>query len=192
MKKLIPMALCLLFAGSIYAQTRDSIRSNEEETAIAYQKQAQLDLIASRSATVKTTGANASYLNSTYLVNSPTYVKILQQKAALLDLAELDDYDSRDDSDYDVVFDSDKATMSVAYDDMGTIKYSREQFKNVAMPTPVIVSVMKAYPGYRFDGNTCTIEYAQDKGITNTIYKIKISNENDRKTVKVDDEGNLI
>lgn len=194
MKQFISIAVCLLFIGSAYAQTTDPQNPNKEETAVAYtsdQQKADLALAKYNTTAIKTTGMNANYLNSTFLVNSPTKVKILQQQAALYDLENAEVYDSSSKSEYDVVFDTKRSTMNVRYNDMGKIMKSRERFKNIALPTDVIVAVMKAYPDWRFDGNVCTINYKHDQGIS-TTYKIMISNDNKKKTVKINEDGNLI
>lgn len=199
MKRVMSLAVCLLLAGSIYAQTdlenaTDTLPTSEDETALAYtksQQKADAMLAKYHSTAIKTTGVNASYLNSTFLVDSPTYVKIAQQNAALFDLANTEVYDNSEAASYDVVFDSKRSTISVRYDDMGKIIYSKERFENIALPNAVIVSIMKQYPNYRFDANVCTINYAENKGI-NTTYKVMISHGKDKKTVKVDDKGNFI
>lgn len=199
MKRVMSLAVCLLLAGSIYAQTdlenaTDTLPTSEDETALAYtksQQKADAMLAKYHSTAIKTTGVNASYLNSTFLVDSPTYVKIAQQNAALFDLANTEVYDNSEAASYDVVFDSKRSTISVRYDDMGKIIYSKERFENIALPNAVIVSIMKQYPNYRFDANVCTINYAENKGIY-TTYKVMISHGKDKKTVKVDDKGNFI
>ncbi|MDW5287605.1 hypothetical protein [Formosa sp. PL04] len=194
MKKFIALVCCLFLVNNFYAQTIKTQQELELESAVAVNQNknvAALTNLDKSRASVKTVGVNATYMNSSVFTDNATFVKILQQRAAKYDLKNTEVYNPGDKSTYAVVFDTKKGVMSVTYNDDGKITASKERYKNVALPRPVIVSIMKAYPEWRFDGNVCSIDYKDNKGLL-TSYKVKISNGTQTKTVKSDAKGNII
>ena len=196
MKKFIALLCCLFLANSFYAQIIETHQELESETVVAINQNKDLkalsNLNTTNKATVKTVGVNATYLNSSVFTDNAAYVKNLQQHASKYDVKKSDVYNhSSSSSTYNVDFSTKKGDMTVTYDSDGQISSSQERYKNVALPRPVIVSIMKTYPSWRLDSNICNINYKHNKGVL-TSYKVKISKGNQTKTVKSDDKGNII
>ncbi|WP_434036865.1 hypothetical protein [Formosa sp. 4Alg 33] len=194
MKNLTALLFSLFLINNFYAQIIESPLAFNTESSVAIQQTkdlAALTHVNTSKKAIKTTGVNATYINSSVFTDNAMYVKILQQQAALYDVKKAKNYKPKTKSSYDVLFNTTRGTMTVTYDDSGKIISSKEQYTNVALPKAVIVNIMKAYPEWRFNTNICSIDYKQDTGHVST-YRVKISNGNQSKTIKADGKGNLI
>ncbi|MBP1838119.1 hypothetical protein [Formosa algae] len=198
MKKFMSLVCCLFIVNSFYAQSIEPLNNYNSQMALnqgrnvtALSAIEALTPAKTTKATVKTVGVNATYINSSRFTENAMFVKAFQERAAQYNLKDHKVYDSKSKSTYDVVFSNKKGTMTINYNKIGEIKESKEKYKDVALPKPVIISIMKAYPEWRFENNVCNINYKYNKGIS-TLYKVTISNGKHTKTVKSDDQGNLL
>ncbi len=167
---------------------------NDIETKVAYVDDPAIDKInefntVNRS--VKTTGVNTAFLNSSLYTNNANFVNTVEHRISRFDVQNASGYNGDRKSKYDVVFFTEKGDLLVTYNHQGEIIASRARFVNIPLPRLVSMSIMNKYPSWIVDENVCLINYKQDKGRV-TIYKTKISKDNQSKIIKTDEKGNII
>ena len=132
---------------------------------------------------------NYKYLNAVNSNYVPEAVKNLENKVAFYSLTESDFYNVEFDT-YHVKFFIPKGKIVADYDKNGEIIGTFEQFKNVRLPNSVLISIYKRYPEWNIVEDAYMVDYFD--GIAKKEYKIKLKNKNKKKTIRIDDVGEIL
>lgn len=92
---------------------------------------------------------------------------------------------------YDVTFKTTKGDLNVGYDKIGEMTSAQQSFKDVAMPHPLMMKLLRANEGYRIVG---TRHIGISKGnwtFDKEYYKVKLKNGKKSKTVKINVDKSL-
>jgi len=119
--------------------------------------------------------------------NPAAKVKRLQQEFVAYDLGK--DYEGYEN--YLVVLELENASLAATYNSEGKLVSVVENYKDVRLPSKVIYSIYKAYPGWQIVKDKYL--YTQEDGtVTNKHYNIKIKKGSETRKLTVDPEGNFI
>jgi hypothetical protein len=134
---------------------------------------------------IKNAGKDFSY----YLPdkNPDPSVTKLQEEFIAYNLGK--DYEGFDN--YLVILEGRKGTLTATYDSKGKLTSVVEKYTNTQLPTPVIYSIYKAYPGWQIVNDKYL--YTQENGdITKKEYNLKLKKENEIMKLKVNPKGQII
>jgi len=85
-----------------------------------------------------------------------------------------------------------KGKIIATYNDDGKIVSTKEFYGDIMLPNAVREALYLAYPEWNMKKNTYLVSYDHRRG-AKKVYKIQIQNDEKRtKTVKFDDEGNIM
>lgn len=119
--------------------------------------------------------------------NPDRSVKSLQQQFIAYDLGK--DYEGF--SNYLVILEGQKGTLSATYNENGKLTRVVEDYKNVMLPSKVIYAVYKEFPGWDFVNDKFL--YTQEDGdIVKKQYHIKIKKDNEVRKLVVRPDGEFI
>jgi hypothetical protein len=120
--------------------------------------------------------------------NSPDQrVKTVEQKFIAYDLGK----DAEGAEEYLVLMQVKNGSLAATYDDKGKLIRVVENFKNVKLPSQVIYSVYRTYPGWTIVNDKFL--YTQEKGdVTKKQYNIKIKKDKDVVKLVVKPNGEII
>ncbi|WP_044404333.1 nicotinate-nucleotide adenylyltransferase [Lacinutrix sp. Hel_I_90] len=130
---------------------------------------------------------NYKYLNSTDAEDLPVAIDELQIKAANFDIKTLDIYQDEYDL-YDVYFIIPEGRILATYDNEGNILRTAEKYKGLALPEPVLLSVLKRFPKWSITKEVYLVNYRESED-AKKMYKITLENGDKRIKIKVDDTG---
>ena len=133
---------------------------------------------------------NYKYLNQVDYKEAAVPVELLQRKVATFDLKNSDFYQDDYDS-YLVSFYIPEGKILAAYDKDGKIIRTVERYKDIALPTNVIKSVTKRFPGWKISKDVYLINYHHKKDVKKK-YKLKLENGDKVLRVKIDAEGTFM
>lgn len=136
---------------------------------------------------VEVRATNYKYLNSIDNTEAAVSVKLLEDMVAKFDIKSSEFYEDGSDL-YKVYFYIPDGNIVAAYDKNGTILYTIEKFKNVALPNNVASSVAERFPGWKIAKDVYKVNYEVKSGAEKQ-YKIVLENGKKRIRVKVDDDG---
>jgi hypothetical protein len=134
---------------------------------------------------IKNAGKDFSY----YLPdkNPDPSVKQLQKAFVAYNLGK--DYEGFDT--YLVIFEGEKGILTATYDEKGKLTSVVEKYTNTQLPTPVIYSIYKAYPGWQIVNDKYL--YTQENGdVTKKEYNLKLKKENEIIKLKVTPKGEIV
>ena len=159
MKSLITILLVLFLTLPTYSQDKGKIKIEELPGVV-----------------IKKAGKDFSvYLPDN---NPDNYVKITEDKFVAYDLGK----DAEGSEEYLLVMSSKKGTLSATYDENGKLIRVVEEYKNVRLPSTVIYSIYRAYPGWTIVNDQFL--YTQKGGdVVKKQYNVKIRK--DKETVKL-------
>ncbi|NNC50395.1 MAG: hypothetical protein HKO01_07665 [Flaviramulus sp.] len=132
---------------------------------------------------VKLNSNNSKYLSQVKHKETPIKVEKLQNIVAKFNIEDAKVYNTNYNGTYDVTFDETNSKIVATYNANGEIIESSEEFKNVRLPNTLIKTVLNEYPQWRLVGNTQSVHYKEDKGVTK-IYAIDVTDGNKKKTLK--------
>jgi hypothetical protein len=120
--------------------------------------------------------------------NSPDQrVKTVEQKFIAYDLGK----DAEGAEEYLVLMQVKNGSLAATYDDKGKLIRVVENFKNVKLPSQVIYSVYRTYPGWTIVNDKFL--YTQEKGdVTKKQYNIKIKKDKDVVKLVVKPNGEIV
>ncbi|OOG78807.1 hypothetical protein [Flavobacterium sp. A45] len=99
------------------------------------------------------------------------------------------DYEGFDN--YLVILEGKKGILTATYDSNGKLTSVVEKYTNTQLPTPVIYSVYKAYPGWHIVNDKYL--YTQENGdIKKKEYNLKLKKDNETIKLKVNPKGEII
>jgi hypothetical protein len=168
MKTFIIILVFLAVTASSYSQDTGKIKIEELPEVI-----------------IKRAGKDFSvYLPS----NSPDQrVKTVEQKFIAYDLGK----DAEGAEEYLVLMQVKNGSLAATYDDKGKLIRVVENFKNVKLPSQVIYSVYRTYPGWTIVNDKFL--YTQEKGdVTKKQYNIKIKKDKDVVKLVVKPNGEIV
>jgi hypothetical protein len=134
---------------------------------------------------------NAEYLKIMERQVIPNQARSLEKIAASFDIKELEIYDSKDPSEYEVVFAEGNNTVIASFGPYGSIIRSMGKFYDVRIPTKSSVTISKKYPGWEFRNTLCLVKYSKKKGVE-IMYEVHLVNNKVKKIVKTDALGNML
>ncbi|MEW7290377.1 nicotinate-nucleotide adenylyltransferase [Aquimarina sp. 2304DJ70-9] len=134
---------------------------------------------------------NYKYLSETDAEDEALPVELLQRKVATFDLKSSDIYNDEYDH-YEVAFHIPEGKILAAYDKDGKVLRTVERFKDVKLPTNVVKSIAKRFPGWTVTKDLYVVNYHDKKGATKKMYKLRLENGDKLIKVKTDDEGNFL
>jgi hypothetical protein len=134
---------------------------------------------------IKNAGKDFSY----YLPdkNPDPGIKQLQKEFVAYDLGK--DYEGFDI--YLVIFKGANGVLTATYDENGKLTSVVEKYANIQLPSPVIYSIYKAYPGWQIVNDKYL--YTQENGdITKKEYNLKLKKEKEIIKLKVTPKGEIV
>ncbi len=134
---------------------------------------------------------NYKYLDATSSEVASVPVKMLEEEAAFYNLKESDVYNDEYDT-FQVSFVIPEGKIVAVYDKDGKILKTIERFNNIELPRSIIESVAERYPNWRIVEDAYKVDYYGKSGIAKKQYKVKLENENKRKTLKFDENGDIL
>lgn len=133
---------------------------------------------------------NYKYLSSTDADDIAIPVTQLEIKAATFNVKNLDIYTDEYEF-YDVYFIIPDGKILATYDKDGKIIRTAEKYKNVDLPTPVLLPLAKRFPMWSIEKEAYIVNY-HDTGKTKKVYKLTLVNGDKRIKVKIDDKGKFL
>lgn len=133
---------------------------------------------------------NYKYLSSTDAEDLAIPVDELQVKAANFDVKTLDIYADEYDY-YDVYFVIPEGKILATYDNEGNILRTAEKYKNIDLPKPILLAVVKRFPNWSISNDVYLVHYHEKEG-SKKKYKLTLENGKKRIKVKLDAEGNFL
>jgi len=173
MKSLIVFLLFFGFVISSYSQKKPQ------------KEEGKMDVINLPEIVIKKAGADFSvYIPDK---NPDGNVRRVQQKFIAYDLGkDNDDYDE-----YLLVMQIKKGTLAATYDEKGKLIRVVENYKNVVLPSQVIYSVYKKFPGWTIVNDKFL--YTQEEGdIIKKQYNLKIKKNNEVRKLVVRPNGEIV
>ena len=139
---------------------------------------------------VEVLGTNYKYISKIDLKEVALPVKQLHKRVANYDLVNNGVYNEEYDTHY-ISFYIPEGYILAAYNNDGELLRTTEKFKDVQIPEFVKNVVLDTYPGWEIAGDIYYITYHHKKGVTKE-YKILLSNNGKRKSIKIDAEGEFL
>jgi len=120
-------------------------------------------------------------------------VKLLQREAANFNIKDSDLWDLYQDEYelYNVTFYIPDGKIVAAYDIDGKVVRTIEKYKNVKLPSIVLKSVTKKYPGWSVSNDVYKVTYHHEEGVTKT-YNLILEEGDNKIRVKTDENGKFI
>lgn len=119
--------------------------------------------------------------------NPDQSVKLVQEKFIAYDLGK----DAEGFEEYLVVMQVQNGTLTATYNETGKLIRVVESFKNVKLPSEVIYSIYRTFPGWSIVNDSFL--YTQEDGdIINKQYNIKIKKDNESMKLVVRPNGEII
>lgn len=86
---------------------------------------------------------------------------------------------------YNITFKSSKGALRARYDADGNLRYSSQVFRNIAMPYPTTVEILKENRDWLLASNK-RVSISKEWNITKEYYLVKLKKGKARKTVRLD------
>ncbi len=118
---------------------------------------------------------------------------MLQREAANFNIKDSDLWDLYQDEYelYNVTFYIPDGKIVAAYDIDGKVVRTIEKYKNVKLPSIVLKSVTKKYPGWSVSNDVYKVTYHHEEGVTKT-YNLILEEGDNKIRVKTDENGKFI
>ena len=173
MKSLIVFLLFFGFVISSYSQKKPQ------------REEGKIDVINLPEIVIKKAGADFSvYIPDK---NPDGNVRRVQEKFIAYDLGK----DNEDYDEYLLVMQIKKGTLAATYDEKGKLIRVVENYKNVVLPSQVIYSVYKKFPGWTIVNDKFL--YTQEEGdIIKKQYNLKIKKNNEVRKLVVRPNGEIV
>ena len=173
MKSLIVFLLFFSFVISSYSQKKPQ------------KEEGKIDVINLPEIVIKKAGADFSvYIPDK---NPDGNVKRVQEKFIAYDLGK----DNEDYDEYLLVMQIKKGTLAATYDEKGKLIRVVENYKNVVLPSQVIYSVYKKFPGWTIVNDKFL--YTQEEGdIIKKQYNLKIKKNKEVRKLVVRPNGEIV
>jgi hypothetical protein len=118
--------------------------------------------------------------------NPDQTVRTIEEKFIAYDLGK--DYEGSEE--YLLVMSTKKGTLSATYNDKGKLVRVVEEYKNVKLPSEVIYSIYRTYPGWAIVNDQFL--YTQREGdVTKKQYNVKIKKDNETVKLIVRPDGEI-
>lgn len=139
---------------------------------------------------VVVTAVNYKYLSSIDSKETPVPVKLLERKVAGYRIKKDDAFEDEYPF-YTVSFYIPEGKIVAVYDENGKIIKTIERFKNLNLPSAVLLALEDKYPGWKIIDDVYLIDYNHKKGVNRT-FKIKLKKRKKTLKVKLDEKGNYL
>ncbi len=135
---------------------------------------------------------NTNYFKSTNIENACNNVKQLEQALLNFKHSNIEKlYETKNDI-YRVSFETSEGKIIAWFNKQGKIIRTYEKYNNVRLPEPIIQAVINNYPNYNIIEDIYVLRYHSEAAKVKEEYKIKIKNQEEIITVKMNAEGNFI
>ncbi|SEQ96157.1 hypothetical protein SAMN05421824_2676 [Hyunsoonleella jejuensis] len=182
MKKLLTILLIFGFGSLVYSQIAFNYKSADLKVLDIYKTKP----------IVKTSAVNAKYYSAIIPFTESKKVKYLEQKVANFNITEHESFKEKKDV-YEIVFTDPNSNgrIKTFFNRDGKLIKSYESFKNVRLPTAIWKIVYDKYPKSVVKKTVYQVHYSDIKG-SKKLYKVTIIHNNEKKLVKLDENGNFI
>jgi hypothetical protein len=169
MKSFVIVLFCLSMTIASYSQDMDGNIKAEELPGVV----------------IKSAGKDFSiYLPDQ---NSDKKIRALEEKFIAYDLGK--DYEGYEN--YLVIMETKNGSLNATYNENGKLTRVVENYKNVRLPSSVIYSVYKAFPGWQIVNDKYL--YTQKEGdIVKKEYNLRIKKDNDVRKLVVNANGDIV
>ena len=118
-------------------------------------------------------------------------VKLLQQRPAIFNLENSMYYEDEYEY-YFLSFYIPEGKILASYDAEGNILRTIEKLKNTEIPSVVAKAVVEKYPGWTVSKNVYLVNFHDDNEVIRKEYKLLLERGNQRRRVKIDENGNFL
>lgn len=156
-------------------------------TSMGYAQLSKENLLISESS-IHLLFVNPEYLDGVRGNITPNYARFLEGVVATWDATAHPDFDKRE-APFQVTFVAPRGIVTVNYDSRGKIRFAKEKFKDVAIPTHLMRSIANKYPGWYAAKNRYKVNYARG-GRINKVLLVQLRNmEGKKHSLKITDGG---
>ena len=142
-------------------------------TGLGFSQENNEEITAVELAAVTVSAPNSDYLANVQDQDTPEVVQQLQNRAALLDVTALLEYDKREKETFETVFKATNGSLIAFYARNGQIVSSMENFKDVVLPLTIRKKVFEVNSGWKISRNKYLSTY-QDDRLIKKLYKIHL------------------
>jgi hypothetical protein len=169
MKSFVIVLFCLSMTIASYSQDMDGNIKAEELPGVV----------------IKSAGKDFSiYLPDQ---NSDKKIRALEEKFIAYDLGK--DYEGYEN--YLVIMETKNGSLNATYNENGKLTRVVENYKDIRLPSSVIYSVYKAFPGWKIVNDKYL--YSQEEGdIVKKEYNLRIKKDNDVRKLVVNANGDIV
>jgi hypothetical protein len=169
MKSFVIVLFCLSMTIASYSQDMDGNIKAEELPGVV----------------IKSAGKDFSiYLPDQ---NSDKKIRALEEKFIAYDLGK--DYEGYEN--YLVIMETKNGSLNATYNENGKLTRVVENYKDIKLPSSVIYSVYKAFPGWQIINDKYL--YSQEEGdVIKKEYNLRIKKENDVRKLVVNANGDIV
>lgn len=129
-------------------------------------------------------GKNASYINNSAYLNEPLVVSKLKKEVAVFNIKNVEGYNRKEPSTYNVTFKNGQGFISATYNHNGEIIQTQEKYYNVVLPVSLRVELSKNYPDWSFDKVTYVTSFKNDL-MLESEYIVKLKKGSRTKSVNI-------
>jgi hypothetical protein len=132
----------------------------------------------------------SSYRNLAHQGVVSHHVKNLEHEVANYDVTKAQEFNGGMEA-FKVIFRRTNGWIVTMYANNGKIIRTTEKFKNIALPLAIRNAAYAEYPDYTFHGNNYFVSYQGENDISK-LYYVQMSNDNEKKNLKIDMDGNIL
>lgn len=133
---------------------------------------------------------NIDYLDEVESPNTPNAIRKFQVMASLYDVTQSYLFDGRNDP-FQMVFKTDKGTITTTYNWKGEVLTSEEKFRNVALPADLVRSALKGHEGWKVVRTNYNVSYTKGQDAKKT-YAVQITDGKKKKKISMNAEGVIL
>ena len=161
-----------------------SITYSQDAIAYAHFRSFRLASPFTVNTAVKTTAANAKFINVLRKNYMPMRAKTLQRLVANYDISKAAVYRPKQNATYKVVMKEGKDASTTVYNSKGNILKSEQTFKSIRLPYNLSSKVIKEHPGWAIDQVECRVLYEVNENPLIT-YKVRLKQGKDTKSLEL-------
>ncbi|WP_299390636.1 hypothetical protein [uncultured Gelidibacter sp.] len=133
---------------------------------------------------------NAKYFDLVNDPNAPKRAIKLEKLVAKYDITTATVF-SKENSNYEVLFESEHGKVWALFNRDGEITYSNEKFEGIILPQIVVATLKNTYPDWRLNTTKYRVNYWLNKDIKR-VYEVQLIKDNKRMNLKIDNNGVLL
>ena len=134
---------------------------------------------------------NYKYLDAVDNMEAAIPVQLLEDKVGLYDIKKSELYSDEYDT-YTISFYIPDGKIVAVFDQNGDILRTIEKFKDVKLPEDVLTAVAKRFPNWSVVSDVYRVNYHAGTNVARKMYKITLTNGDEKIKVKTDADGNFM